>query len=153
LPAERSRWQGEKHLLAQHVLDRKTAFFIVPDFGIGGRDGVLGTRSVNPGGAEKQVELLVELLGDRIEAPGAGHFEITLEASAETNVLDQLMGTSVLGDQVGAAAHGHGVQLTNAGAIVDGAGRDGLTKFDRLPFQLEHCDQQGHGILKNDNKC
>src|ERR1700733_12812214 len=40
LPAERSRGQGEQHLLAQYVLNRKTASFIVPDFGIGGRDSV-----------------------------------------------------------------------------------------------------------------
>ena len=52
LLAERSRGQGEQHLLAQHVLNRKTASFIIPDFRIGGRDSVLRGACVNTNGTE-----------------------------------------------------------------------------------------------------
>jgi hypothetical protein len=78
LLAERSCRQGKQHLLAQNVLNRKTASFIVPDFRIGGRDGVLRSVYVHTSGAEKQVELFIQPMGDRIEAAGARHFEVTL---------------------------------------------------------------------------
>jgi hypothetical protein len=147
LLAERSRGQGEQHLLAQHVLNRKTASFIVPDFRIGGRDGVLRGVCVNTGGPEKQVEVFFQAMSDRIEAAGAGHLEVALVGGAQTDVVDMLVGTAMLGDEVGASAYRHAVQLPDAGAVVDGAGRNGLAKLKRLPFQIEHCYQYGHGIL------
>jgi hypothetical protein len=147
LLAERSRGQGEQHLLAQYVLNRKTASFIVPDFRIGGRDGVLRGVYVDTGGAEKQVEVFFQAMGDRIEAAGAGHLEVALVGGAQTDVVDMLMAPAMLGEQVGAPAYRHAVQLPDAGAVVDGAGRNGLVKFKRLPFQIEHCYQYGHGIL------
>jgi hypothetical protein len=66
LLAERSRGQGEQHLLAQYVLNRKTASFIVPDFGVGGRDSVFRAIYVDTGGAEKQVEVFFEPMGHGI---------------------------------------------------------------------------------------
>jgi hypothetical protein len=124
LLAERSRGQGEQHLLAQYVLNRKTASFIVPDFRIGGRDGVLRGVCVDTGGAEKQVKVFFEPMGDRIEAAGAGHFEVALVAGAQTDVLDLIVGPAMLGEQVGAAAHRHAVELPDPGAVIDGAGRE-----------------------------
>ena len=52
LLAERSRRQGQQYLLAQYVLNRKTASFIVPDFGIGGRDSVLRGVCVDTSGSK-----------------------------------------------------------------------------------------------------
>jgi hypothetical protein len=147
LPAERPRGQGEQHLLAQYVLNRKTASFIVPDFRVGGRDCVFRSVHVDPGGPEKQIEVFFQAMGDRIETAGAGHFEVALVGRAQTDVVDMLVGPSMFGKQVSAAAYRHAVQLPNAGAVVDGAGRNGLAKLKRLPFQIEHCYQYGHGIL------
>jgi hypothetical protein len=147
LPAERSCGQGEQYLLAQYVLNRKTASFIVPDFRIGGRDRVFGAIYVDAGGTEKQVEVFFEAMGDRIEAAGAGHLEVALVGGAQTDVVDMLMGPAMFGEQVSAAAYWHAAQLPDAGAVIDGAGRNGFAELKRLPFQIEHCYQYGHGIL------
>jgi hypothetical protein len=147
LLAERSRGQGEQHLLAQYVFNRKTASFIVPDFRIGGRDSVFRGVYVDTGGTEKQIEVFFQAMGDRIEAAGAGHLEVALVGGAQTDIVDMLMSPAMLGDEVGSAAYRHAVQLPDAGAVVDGAGRNGLAKLKRLPFQIEHCYQYGHSIL------
>jgi hypothetical protein len=147
LLAERSRGQGEQHLLAQYVLNRKTASFIVPDFGIGGRDGVFRAVYVDTGGAENEVEVFIEAMGHRIKAAGAGHFEVALVGGPQTDVVNLVVGPAMLGKEVGAAAHRHAVQLPDAGAVIDDAGRNGFAEFKRLPFQIEHGNQYGHGIL------
>jgi hypothetical protein len=147
LPAERSRGQGEQHLLAQYVLNRKTASFIVPDFRIGGRDGVFRGVYIDTGGTEKQVEVFIQAMGDRIEAAGAGHFEVALVGGAQTDVVNMLVGPAMFGEEVRAAAYWHAVQLPDAGAVIDGAGGNGFAELKRLPFQIEHCYQYGHGIL------
>jgi hypothetical protein len=147
LLAERSRGQGEQHLLAQYVLNRKTASFIVPDFGIRGRDSVFRAVYVDARGAEKQVEVFFEPMGHRIEAAGARHFEVALVGRPQADVMNLVVGPAMLGKEVGATAHRHAVQLPDPGAVIDGAGRNGLAEFKRLPFQIEHGNQYGHGIL------
>jgi hypothetical protein len=147
LLTERSRRQGKQHLLAQNILNRKTASFIVPDFGIGGRDGVLRGVSVDTGGAEQQVKVFFEPMRHWIEASGTGHFKITLVAGAQTNVMDQLMGPVILREEISAAAYWHAVYLANPGTVIDGAGGNRLIELKRLPFKLEHRYQYGHGIL------
>src|SRR5271156_2597766 len=89
-------------------------------------------------------------MGDRIEAAGAWHFEVALVGGAQTDVMDMLVGPAMLGEQVGAAAYRHAVQLPDAGAVIDGAGGNGLAEFKRLPFQIEHGNQYGHGISHSD---
>src|SRR5271170_2397738 len=89
-------------------------------------------------------------MGDRIEAAGAWHFEVALVGRAQTDVVNQIVGPAMLGEQVGAAAHRHAVQLPNAGAVIDGAGGNGVAEFKRLPFQIEHGYQYGHGISHSD---
>jgi hypothetical protein len=147
LLAERSRGQGEQNLLTQYVLNRKTASFIVPDFRVGGRDSVFRAVYVDTGGAEKQVEVFFQPMGHRIEAAGARHFEVGLVGRAQTNVVNLIVAPAMLGEQVSAAAHRHTVQLTDAGAVIDGAGGNRLAEFKRLPFQIEHGNQYGHGVL------
>jgi hypothetical protein len=138
LLAERSRGQGEQHLLAQYVLNRKTASFIVPDFRIGGRDGMLRGACVDTAGAEKEVEVFVQAMGDWIEAAGARHFKVALVAGAQTDVVDQVVGAVMLGEKICAAVHRHAVQLPDPGAVIDGAWGNGLAEFNRLPFEIEH---------------
>jgi hypothetical protein len=147
LLAERSRGQGEQHLLAQYVLNRKTASFIVPDFGIGGRDSVFRGVCVDAGWAENEVEVFIQPMGYGIKAAGARHFEVALIRRPQTDVMNQIMGAAVLGEEVGATAHRHAVQLPDPGPIIDGAGRNGLAELKRLPFQIENGNQYGHGIL------
>ena len=47
---------------------------------------------VDTGGAKKQVKLFFQPLRYRIQAAGAGHFEIALVAGAQTDVLDLIVG-------------------------------------------------------------
>jgi hypothetical protein len=141
LLAERFCRQGEQHLLAQYVLNRKTASFIVPDFGIRGRDSVLRGVCVDTGGAKQQVKVFFEPLRDRIQAASAGHFEIAPVSGAQPDVMDLIVGSAMLCEEVGAAVHRHTVDLTDSGTVVDGAGRDRLTELNRLPFQIEHRNQ------------
>jgi hypothetical protein len=108
---------------------------------------VLRGVCVDTGGAKKQVEVFFQPMGDGIEAAGAGHLEVALVGGAQTDVVDMLMCPAMFGEQVSAAAYRHAVQLPDAGAIIDGAGRNGFAKLKRLPFQIEHCYQYGHGFL------
>ena len=102
---------------------------------------------IDTNGTEKQIKLLFEPLRDRIQAAGAWHFKITLVAGAQTDVLDQIVGAAMLGEEIGAAAYRHAVDLPNPGAVIDGAGWNRLTEFKRLPFEIEHRNQYGHSIL------
>ena len=102
---------------------------------------------VDTGRPEKQVKVFFEPMRHRIEASGAGHFEVALVAGAQTDVLDLIVGPAVFGDEVGAAAHRHSVELPNPGAVIDGAGRDGLIEFKWLPFEIEHRNQYGHSTF------
>ncbi len=102
---------------------------------------------VDPGGPEKQVEMLIQPMGHRIEAAGAGHLEVALVGRAQANVVNLIVGAAMLGEEVGTAAYRHAVQVPDTGAVIDGTGRNGLAEFKRLPFQIEHGNQYGHGIL------
>ena len=102
---------------------------------------------IDTNGTEKQIKLLFEPLRDWIEAPGAWHFKITLIASTQTDVVDQLAGAAMLGEKIGAAAYRHAVDLTNPGAVIDSAGWNRVAEFKRLPFKIEDRNQYGHSIL------
>ena len=96
---------------------------------------------------EKQIKVFFEVLCNWIQAPGAGHLKTTLVPGTQTDVVDQLVGAAMLGDEIGPAGHRHAVDLTDSRAIIDGAGWNRFTEFKRLPFKLEDRNQYGHSIL------
>src|ERR1039458_6358133 len=53
--AQRSDRQGQKHLLAQHILKQKTVFLIITDFGFRCCYGAFGGVGVGSNRAENQV--------------------------------------------------------------------------------------------------
>ena len=57
--AERTAGQGEKHLFAHDILKRKTALFIIPDFGLVEGNCSLAGFGVGGLGAEDEVEIAV----------------------------------------------------------------------------------------------
>ncbi len=99
---------------------------------------MLGGLGIDTAGPEEQVEVLVEALGYGVEAASAGHFKVRLVAGAEANVVDELVSSVILSEEVGATVDWHGGHLDDAGTVVDGAGGDRLTELNRFPFQLEY---------------
>jgi hypothetical protein len=112
---------------------------------------VLWGVCIDTDGAEKQIEAFFQVLRHRIKTAGARHFEITLVAGAQTDVVDEIVGAAMLGNEIGAAAHRHPANLLDPGSIIDRAGRDRVTEFKRLPFKIEHRNYDGHGILRIKN--
>jgi hypothetical protein len=61
--AERAAGQGEKHLFAHDILKRKTALFIIADFGLVRGNGSLAGVGVGGLRAEDQVEAAASGVG------------------------------------------------------------------------------------------
>lgn len=139
--AECSRGQGEQHLLAHDILEQKTALFIIPDFGLVGGNCVLAHHSVGLGGAEDEVEFAGEGLGDGLDAAGAKNLEVALVGGAEANVVDDgtrsALFAAVFDEEIGLTLYGKRGDLTNIGAVFEGAGGDGLVDLEGFVKELD----------------
>jgi hypothetical protein len=152
LLAENSSGQRQQNLLTQNVLNRKTALFIVTDFRVGGRDGAFRASCVHAGGPKNQIERFFEVLLHRIQAPGTQKCEITLVFRSQTDVMNNVVSAPVFCDQVGAAAHRQTAYLLNAGSEVDRTSRDRFAELNRLPFEVEHRNDEAHGNPPDQNR-
>ncbi len=74
--AQRPDRQGQKHLLAQHILKQKTVFLIITDFGFRCRNGAFGGVGVGANGPENQVIVSRERDLDGLDAAGAGKLKL-----------------------------------------------------------------------------
>jgi hypothetical protein len=101
--AQRPDRQGQKHLLAQHILKQKTVFLIITDFGFRCRNGALGGVGVGANRSEDQVIVASERDIDGLDAAGAGELKLTGIPAAETDVGDDVLGAAVFVDDFGAA--------------------------------------------------
>jgi hypothetical protein len=135
--------EGQQHLLPQHVFQQQTTLFIIPDFSVIGRNGVLPGDGIGVCGAEDEVKLLVEGLLDGFDAAGAGGLKDADVPGAEADVVDDLFGAAVLGDEVGLAFDGQGAFLVDDLAEVDGSGGEGLVDPEGFIKKLEGGDKHG----------
>lgn len=142
---EGSAGQREQHLLTHDILEQKPASIIVTDFGLFFRDRSLGGIGIGGVGAEDQVEVAGEVLEHWIEAAGALELEGSVVAGAEADVLDDLPGTPVLDEEVGASLDGEGTGLTEVRGVVDGADREGVVEVERFFLKFDGGDE--HGLL------
>jgi hypothetical protein len=143
--AEGSGRQGEQHLLAHDILQQKTALFIIPDFGLVGGNCVLPGLGVHAGGPEDQVELSLQRLGNRFNAPGAQNLKLAGIRGPQPDVLDLIVtlrvtaapfAAVVFHDQVGLALYGQLRDLADVGAVVQHTGSYGFVDRERLIEEL-----------------
>jgi hypothetical protein len=121
LLAERAWGQGQQHLLAHGVLQQKTALSIIPDFSLVFGNNVLTGLGICVSGAEDQVEVAFEGLRDGIEAAGAELLEVAFVVRADTDVLDEIAGSALLDQQVGASGDLERTALGDVRSVVNGA--------------------------------
>ncbi len=101
--AQRPDRQGQKHLLAQHILKQKTVFLIITDFGFWCRNGAFGSVGVGSHRAEDQVIVACEGDIDGLDAAGAGELKLAGILAAETDVGDDVLGAAMFVDDLGTA--------------------------------------------------
>jgi len=94
--AEGSSGQGEQYLLAHDILEQKTALFIIPDFRLIRGNCMLSRRGIDAGGAEDEVKIALEGLGNRLNAAGAQDLELSLVVGTEADILHLRVRTSLL---------------------------------------------------------
>jgi hypothetical protein len=90
--AECPAGQAKQHLFAHGVLQQKTALFIIPDFGLIFRNCSLSGLIIDTAGAKNEVEAARKRLTDGVQAPRAELLELSGEAGAEANVVDEVLG-------------------------------------------------------------
>jgi hypothetical protein len=122
--AERTSRQGEKHLFAHDILKGKTAFFIIPDFGLIEGNCSFAGVGVRVLGAEDEVEVAGKRGIDRLDAAGAEEFEIALVGGSNADISDFLVVTAMLDDEVGTTGDGEGTNLSDIGGVFERAGWD-----------------------------
>src|ERR1700761_3171346 len=80
--AQRPDRQGQKHLLAQHILKQKTVSLIIPDFGLGRCYRPLRRRRVHTLWPEDEVELRCERKINRLNTSRAGDLKLARKLPA-----------------------------------------------------------------------
>ncbi len=135
----------QNDLLAQDILQQDTILLIIPDFGLGGGNGMLRSVAVGPGRAKEQVELAGERMLDRVEAAGAEHLEAAGIGGAHPDVVDQLIRSPMLDDQVGAALDSQRIELMDVEAVLDAPRLKGQVEFGRFFLELNNRKKHGGG--------
>jgi hypothetical protein len=128
--------QGQKHLLAQHIFKQQTVFLIIPDFGFARRDGAFRRPGVDAEGAKDQVEIGLQRHPHRLDATGAGNFELADKVALEADIGDDLLGSAVFVDDFGAAFGGQIALLIGFFAVVDGSWFELEVEVNRFLFQF-----------------
>ena len=136
--AQRSDRQGQKHLLAQHILKQKTVSLIITDFGLGRCNGPFGGLGVGADGAEEEVKVRCQRDLDRFDAASAGDLELAGIAALEADVGNDVPGTTVLVEHLGAAGSGERAFLGGFFAEVDGSGGELEFELDGLFLELAY---------------
>ena len=145
--AERPVGQGEQHLLAHDIFQRKPALFIIPDLGLFFRDGSLAGVTIGGFGAEDEVEVAGEALGDGIEAAGAEEGEVALVAGAEADVFDDFLVAVMLEEEIGLTGDGERPGLEDVGGVLHGSGGQSLGDFEGFLGEIERGNQHGPGVI------
>ena len=101
--AQRSDRQGQKHLLAQHILKHKTVSLIITDFGLRRSNGAFGGVGIGRRGAEDEVKIGCQGNLHRLDAAGAGNLEVAGKAALEPDVGHDVLGPAVLVQHLGMA--------------------------------------------------
>ena len=126
--AQGSDRQGQKHLLTQHIFKQQTVSLIITDFGFRRSNGAFEGLGIGLGGAEDEVEVSLERDFDGLDAASAGDLEAAGKAALEADVCDDVAGSAVLVEDLGAASGGQGADLLGFLAQIDGSGGSARSK-------------------------
>lgn len=135
--------QREQYLLAHDILEHKPALVIIPDLGLFFRDCALAGVGIGIGGAEEEVELTLEALGDGIEAAGTEQREVAGVGGAQADIFNDLFVAAVLKDEFGAAVEGEGAGLKDVRVVVNGTGGEAGVDLERFPGDISWGDDHG----------
>ena len=101
---------------------------------------MLRSVAIGPGWAKKQVEVAVEGVFDRIETSGAEGLKTAFIVGANPDVVDGLVWSAVLDDEVGAPVDSERIELADIKTVLDDAGLVAEVELDGFPFQISNCN-------------
>src|SRR6202162_2387456 len=136
--------QRQQHLLTQDVFQQNSVALIIADFGLRVGHRKLIAARVRPEGPVEQLKLTCDVLGDRLNAPGAIQFQSRREPSPQPYVLNYLMLAVMLFDNLGMPGCLQRRTLPGFASQINSIGLKLLLKIQRMTFQFmnvqEHCE-------------
>ncbi len=103
------------------MLEHKTALFIIPDFRLRLTDSSLPLLSINTGRPKNEIEPQCGGVRNRLQASRAQQFKISRDRGADTNVLHEIPGSTVLLQPVRKTRHVQRATLQYIGSVLDHA--------------------------------
>src|SRR6266568_2466563 len=104
--AQRSDRQGQKHLLAQHILKQKTVLLIITDFRLRRSYGPLRGLGIRHRRPEDQVEIRLQRNLHRFNASSAGNLKSARKMPPQPDVGHDVLGPAMLVQYLGQSGGG-----------------------------------------------
>jgi hypothetical protein len=104
---------------------------------------MLGTERVDARRAEKQIELSRKLVLNRLDASGAGHFECSPEGAFQADVGNDLLGSTMLMEHLGAPFGDEIAHLRGFNAKINSRRSRGWQSHGKLvwlTFEIRYCE-------------
>ena len=135
---------GQQNLLTQSVFEQHAVTLIVAYLSLGGGDRKLCPAGVGSKRSVQQVKAAREFLHQGLQAAGARQFEAGGQVSVDPDVLDCLVLTVTLLDQLGASGGVQRATLLELRSKVDHTRAEILFEVDGMDFQLLNFDEHRH---------
>src|SRR5271157_2185461 len=136
--------QGQKHLLSQHILKRKTVSLIITDFRLRRSNGAFRRPRIRSHGPINEVKVGAQRNLHRLHAARAGNLKSAGKAALEPDVGHNLPGTAVLVQHLGMAGGSQASLLLGLLAQIDRTWSQLQIKIYRFPFQF--ADYEFHSL-------
>jgi hypothetical protein len=136
LTARHFQRQCQQNLLTQNVFEQKAFALIIADLGFGVGHRQLVPACVCAQWPIQQLKVSLHILRDRLKTTGTGQFEACCELTSQPYVLDYLVLTVMLLDELSAARRLKRGPRPDLASQVDDIGLKLLLEFDGMEFQF-----------------
>ncbi len=133
--------QGKQHLLTHHILQQKTALFIITDFGLICCNRALAEVRIGCFRPENEVKVPCQRYRHRFNAPRALNLEVGTVMRPQPDIVDMRARASMLDQQIGDAVDRQRTYLPDIRGIVQRTRSNDLIELKRLINELDRSNQ------------